>query len=158
MTQPEKQVGLLQMLAANEVAIGKLYETYGNKFPEHEEFWFGLAMEEADHANWIHDLTLKVNKKSLSVYEGLLKTEDIQTFRNYLSEQLNNAKKGEISFFEALSTALNIEKSLIESQYFRVFTGGSEEDWNILEYLASATANHIKVIQNQLEQYNTASG
>ena len=152
MTSSPKRVNILQMLAANEEAVGKLYETYANKIPEHEEFWFGLAMEEADHANWLLDLITKVNKGSASVYESLFKTEDIQDFHNYLTEQLDRAKQERISFVEALAIALNIEKSLIERKYFQIFEGGSEEYWHVLEYLASATENHIKVIQKQLDK------
>ena len=152
MTSSPKRVNILQMLAANEEAVGKLYETYANKIPEHEEFWFGLAMEEADHANWLLDLITKVNKGSASVYESLFKTEDIQDFHNYLTEQLDRAKQERISFVEALAIALNIEKSLIERKYFQIFEGGSEEYWHVLEYLASSTENHIKVIQKQLDK------
>lgn len=152
MTSLPEQVNILQMLAKNEEAVGRLYEVYANKFREHEEFWFGLAMEEADHANRVLELIQKVNKGSASVSEGTFKVEDIQKFSNYLKEQLDRARHESMSFVEALSIALNIEKSLIERKFFRIFEGGSEENWHVLEYLASATENHIKVIQKKLEQ------
>jgi len=79
--------------------------------------------------------------------------KDIQTFNNNLKRHLDRARHGNISFDKALLTALDIEKSLLEWKYFKIFEGGSEEDWHVLESLSSATENHIKVIQSHLEQH-----
>jgi len=143
---------MMQMLAANEEAVGRIYEAYANKFPEHEQFWFGLAMEEADHSNWIFELLHKVSKGSASIYEDRFHTEDIQRFQDYLEEQLDIVRQEKISFVDALLTALDIEESLVERRFFHVFEGDSEETRSVLEYLASATENHIKIIKRQLEQ------
>jgi rubrerythrin len=147
-----KSVNIIKMLAANEEAVGRLYEAYANKFPEHEEFWSGLAMEEADHSNWIFELLRKVNEGSARIYEDRFQAEDIQKFQNYLKEQLGKVKQEKISFVDALCTALDIEKSLVERGFLQVFDGDSEGTQSVLEYLTSATRNHIKVIQRKLEQ------
>jgi hypothetical protein len=152
MTSPPKSVSIIKMLAANEEAVGRLYEAYAGKFPEHEEFWFGLAMEEADLSNWIFELLRKVNEGSASIYEDRFQAEDMQKFHNYLKEQLDKVKQEKISLVNALCTALDIEKSLVERGFLQVFEGDSEETLSVLEYLTSATGNHIKVIQRQLEQ------
>jgi hypothetical protein len=152
MTSSPKRVNILQMLAANEEAVGRLYEAYANKFPDHEDFWFGLAMEEADHSNWIFELLHKVNEGSASIYADRSHTENIYSFHSYLTEQLNQVRQESISFADALLTALNIEKSLGERRFFQVFEGDSEETRSVLEYLASATENHIKSLQRKIEQ------
>lgn len=69
-SSPE-ETNILQMMVANEEAVSRLYEVYGSMFPEHEEFWFGLAMEEADHASWILELLHKVSKGSASIYKDI---------------------------------------------------------------------------------------
>ena len=152
MASSPKPIKIIKLLAVNEEAVGQLYEAYASEFPEHEEFWSGLAMEEADHSNWIMELLRKVNEGSVSIYEGRFHIEDVQRLQDYLNEQLIRAKQGNILFVEALSTALNIEKSLIERHFFEVFEGDSEKTRSVLEFLASATENHIGLIQRQLKR------
>ena len=81
-----KPVNMIHMLAANEEAVGQLYDAYANEFPEHEEFWFGLSMEEADHSNWILELVHRVNEGSATFFKDRITIDDIQSFANYLKE------------------------------------------------------------------------
>ena len=53
------------MLARNEEAIGQLYRAYANKYPQYKDFWFNLATEEIEHANWIRQLNTKISEGSL---------------------------------------------------------------------------------------------
>ncbi len=142
----------MQSLAATEESVGKLYEAYANKFLEHEEFWFGLAMEEADHSNSIHDLISKVREGSANFLADESLIEDVQKFQDHLKQQQVRAKREDILFIDALLVALDIEKSFIEHRFYRLFEGVSEETRNVLEYLDSASGNHIKALQREIEQ------
>jgi len=148
----EKNLKTMQMLAATEEAVGRLYEIYANRFPEHEEFWFGLTMEEADHSNSILDLISKVRKGSANFFANQSLVENVQKFQDHLKQQQSRAKREDISFIDALHVALDIEKSLIEREFYRLFEGVSVETRNVLKYLDSASGNHIKVLQREIEQ------
>ncbi|MFC1949095.1 hypothetical protein ACFLW0_02865 [Chloroflexota bacterium] len=153
MTPPEKREEMMQMLAASEEAVGRLYDAYAGRFPEHEEFWLGLAMEEADHANTVFDLMRKVKDGSASFFESRLSVEKVQELQGHLGRQLARVKKEKISFADALSVAVDIEKSLSEHKYYWFFSGASEEVQELLDYLDSATQNHIKVLEREVERW-----
>ena len=92
MTSLGKKVTIIQTLAMNEENVGRLYEAYANKFPEHEEFWFGLAIEEVDHSNRVLELLNKVKKGSARIYEDRFHTDDLQRFQDNLKEQLDRVR------------------------------------------------------------------
>ena len=151
MASLEKQVSTMKMLAATEEAVGRLYEAYAKKFQEHEEFWFGLVMEEVDHSNAILDFISKVREGSANFLEDRHLVEDVQKFQEHLKQEQVRAKQEDISFIDALLAALDIEKSLIEHRFYRVFEGVSENTRDILEYLDSESDNHIKVLQREID-------
>jgi hypothetical protein len=151
MTSSEEQISLMQMLATTEEAVGRLYETYANSFTEHEEFWFGLAMEEADHSNSILDLIRKVREGSASFFEDRRLAEAVRSFQNLLKEQRIRTAQEKMSFTDALLVALDIEKSLIEHGFYWLLEGASKETRSVLEYLDSAAENHVKVLQREIE-------
>jgi len=143
----EEQSNVVELLAKNEESIGHLYQVYAERFPEYDEFWSGLAMEEIEHSNWIHDLMKKVREGSVYIVKGRFKEQAIDTFLGYLGREIAKAKAETIPLIESLSTALYIEKSLIERKYFEVFDSDSAELTHLLEDLRSATEWHVQKIE-----------
>ena len=135
------------LLAKNEESIGRLYQVYAERFPEYNEFWMSLALEETQHSNWIHELVEKVRDGSAYIIKGRFKEQAIKTFLGYLEREIAKAKATTIPLIESLSTALYIEKSLIERKYFEVFDSDSAELTHLLGDLRSATERHIQKIK-----------
>ena len=143
----EEQSNVVGLLAKNEESIGHLYEVYAERLPEYAEFWTELVTEETEHSNWIHELMRKVGDGSVFIAKGRFRGQAIQTFLGYLEREIAKAKTAKISLIESLSTALYIEKSLIERKYFEVFDSDSAELGHLLEDLRSATEWHIQKIE-----------
>ena len=141
----KEQSNEIELLAENEESIGRLYQVYAGRFPEYAEFWTSLAEEETRHPNWIHELVGKAHEGSTYVVTGRFKEQAIETFLGYLEREI--AKATTIPLIESLSTALYIEKSLIERKYFEVFDSDSAELTHLLEELRSATEQHIQKIE-----------
>ena len=147
MTAGEKQMDAIEMLAIHEEAIGGLYRAYAKLFPDRESFWSGLAGEEAEHAKWIRDLASKAEAGSLLLNRKRFRSEAIRTSLDYIRDLTAQASDQNIELTDALSTALDIEKALIERKYFEILQGDSEEVKRILEALTRSTKAHIERVQ-----------
>jgi len=147
MTAGEKQMDAAQMMAIHEEAIGELYKAYAKLFPDHEGFWSGLAREETEHAAWIRNLASKAEAGSARLNQKRFRTEAIKTSLDYIKSLTAEAPGQKIKLMDALSTALDIEKALIERKYFEIFEGDSEELKLTLEALTRSTKAHIERVQ-----------
>jgi hypothetical protein len=150
------KLNMMQTLVKVEETTGRLYEAYGRIFPEHEEFWFGLTMEEADHASAILDLINMYRNGKANFYEDSKLIAVAENLLSQLENELKQAEQGPLSFNDALSRALNIEKSLAEHRFYRMFGGSSRETLSILELLDSSSNNHVNVLQTELKHHHDA--
>ena len=156
MTTPtEKQLTILDKLAEVEESVGRLYSAYAALFPDYGQFWSGLVEEEKQHAIWVRELRSYIVKGMAKFSENRFNIFAIQTYINYLKDELEKAK-GRVSI-NALSIALYIEESLIEQKYFEIVDGDSQELKQTLNNLANATQSHIQRVRCALNSYkNTA--
>ncbi len=155
MVTSEDKLNIMQMLVEIEETTGRLYEAYGRLFPVHEEFWLGLTVEEADHASAILDLINMYKNGRTSFREDSWMIKDAEKLLAQLKNELEQAEQGQFSFNDALSRALNIEKSLAEHRFYRMFGGGSRESLGILELLDSSSSNHVNALQTELKHHHT---
>jgi hypothetical protein len=147
MTAGEKQIDAVEMLATHEEAIGGLYRAYAKLFPDQESFWSGLAREETEHAKWIRDLASKAEAVPAHLDDKRFRTEAINTSLDYIRNLTAQVPNQKMELTDALSTALDIEKALIERKYFEILGGDSEEVKRTLEALTRSTKAHIERVQ-----------
>ena len=141
----------IQILEKNEEALAGLYQVYANRFPQYEEFWFGLAMQEIDHSNLLHEMIQKVKRREARLYEHTLDIKYLQTFSDLIERETDKAKYEPISHYEALSTALRVESDIIEHKYAQIFDSDSEEIRRDLDEMTIATKRHLKLIKEHLD-------
>ena len=135
---------LLNMLAEVELTVSRLYEKYAGIFPEHKEFWQGMAAEEQKHASLIKILSAQ------NVNEDRLQLELVQSTLAYIKDQLAMASKQAVSLPDALSTASNIENSLIEKAFYAAFNADTEEIKRVLREIVNETNQHRSKVQELL--------
>jgi hypothetical protein len=149
MTGAEKP-GLMQTIEKIEESAGRLYEMYADRLPEHEEFWFGLTMEEADRAGAVMDLIGMFRSGRTSFHEESSPAEKAEKLLARLSDELEKAKHEKITFNDALQTALEIEKTLYENRFYRLFGGGTAGARSALELLDSTSTSLIRSLQTEI--------
>jgi hypothetical protein len=153
----KKASNLIDILATNEEYIGKLYKEYAEVFPIFRDFWVGLAVEEANHAFWLHNLNANTTSSPIFIAEGRFNAFAVQTFMDYLVAELARIQKNAVPLIEALSITSDIEQSLIESKYFEVFKTDSAELQHILTKLRDETIAHRNKAKDELEKYKKAT-
>jgi rubrerythrin len=153
----QKELDVLVKLADLERNVGMLYEAYAELFPRYREFWLGLAVEEKQHENWVHDLQSYVVQSGAKLNANRFNVIAIQSFIKYLNDESVKAKKREISLINALSVSKYIEESLIEHKFFEVAQGDSAELKQLLSGLANATQAHNEKIREALDAYKNTT-
>jgi hypothetical protein len=133
---------LLDMLAEHELLLEKLYEVYAEKLPSWSDFWNELAAEESEHEQMIRALQQKVEQGSIACQPGRFSEEVLKNSLDYVRGELARARALPIELIEALSTARDLEDSLIERHFFDVFDDDSKEMTETLRLLAARTSAH----------------
>jgi pyrroloquinoline quinone (PQQ) biosynthesis protein C len=111
------QTDIIELLAIHEEKISQLYKTYADKFPDYKDFWNSLSEEEKDHAKLIRELKAKIQERTVTYDRERLRISIIQRSMDYLEDQLNRAQKKEMTLINALSIALDLEKSIIDERF-----------------------------------------
>lgn len=69
---------------------------------------------------------------------------------DFLKSEIEKANKGKVNLKKALKTALDIEKSVIEKDYFGAFLTQSKKALKIISEISKDTNNHTKSIEIKL--------
>jgi len=135
---------ILEAMKEHELAIAHLYEVYAEVFPECEDLWAGLSMEELQHAKWIDALDANVQNNTEDVVVERFRIGAIEHSIQYIKQQAATAYQPDFILINALSTALQLERALLENKYFEVFEGDSASTRRTLALLAESTHAHYK--------------
>lgn len=144
-------VDRLGLLRAHELALGRLYRTYADTFPQQRGFWTRLSQEEHEHADWIDALRLKIEEESSGLVVDRFPAAAIEHSIAYVNRLIDRAHRGDPTAVNALANALDLENSLIENRYFEVFASDSAEIKRTLSDLAQSTQAHHEQVRRALE-------
>lgn len=135
---------VLEAMKEHELAIAGLYEVYSEAFPECEDFWAGLSMEELQHAKWIEALDANMQNNPEDFVVERFRIGAIEHSIQYVKQLTATAYQPDFILINALSTALQLERALLENKYFEVFEGDSANTRKTLALLAESTHTHYK--------------
>lgn len=148
----QSQIETIELMAKNEEAVAALYKSYSIKFPYYKNFWINLSKDEITHANWIRLFLDKFKNEELKFNKNRFNKGAVKLFLSYLKNEKEKAEKGNINTIGALSVALDIEKSLIEKNFFEIMDSDSGALQKVLSNLASATTIHQKKVEDLLNK------
>jgi hypothetical protein len=150
MNEPGSHVDIVDTLAKHEEVIGRLYQAYAQRFPEHQPFWSQLADEERQHADMLHRLHRRMQAGEGTICEDAFNKTCIHDSLSRIEQLIQEALKPDLTLHDALSNASVIEKSMLEQRYFEVFAGNCPEIQHIQNFLAQATEDHRDRINTML--------
>ncbi len=145
------QIKLLMRAHEVEKTLGDIYTQFAENFPDHNDLWSALIKEEHEHAEAVRTLyQLTYEGKSL-FDEGNIKAEAIQSIIDYLKGIYSAAKQGKYTARKAISITCDIEKSLIEKDFYSHFKV-SPEYAEILQLLEKGAKVHLLLAQKTLDK------
>jgi hypothetical protein len=146
-------VAIIGAMMQHEQALARLYEFYAEKFLECKDFWADLSREEIQHANWLDALQAEIEDGSEDFVVERFSLATLEHSLNYVRELRARAKESNFLLMNALSTALQLEKALIENKYFEVLGGDNAETKRTLDKLAQSTKIHYEKLHKLWREY-----
>lgn len=153
MISEEPHPDLIESLSDTEETIARLYEVYSNVQPEHEEFWFGLVIQETDHSNLVHELTRKLENGTATFIADIDMTDEIRKLDEFLKGELARAQTEYMSFTDALEVAIKIEKSIAKQGFYTFIKNPSGDVNETIQRLRHADSSHVRFLERELEKY-----
>ena len=134
----------IQLLEKHELSIARLYETFASVLPESKNAWMEFADEERIHAKWIKALYAYLKDGKITFEQTNITAQSAKTAIDYIETQINKTLMRKPDLKQYLSIAIDIEKSLLESAFFKVFKLTAPEAQKIRTELEEATKSHIQ--------------
>ena len=154
MMNPDQIDTFIQLLQKHELVIAALYDKFGDLCPESKKAWQGFAAEERRHARWIGALQTHLDSKTVSFEQTRMTIQSATIAIEYIERQIESIEETQIDLKKALIIALDIEKSLLESAFFKVFKLGGPKADSIRSRLMEATEAHIKRLIDWQKEVN----
>lgn len=151
MLKSEQEI-ILELLVQQETYLAELYQVYAEKFPEYEALWLSLVKEEKTHAKWIKGLLKSAKTGSVHFDEGKIRIHPLNTFMGGIKIAIKKARDNDISPLQAISYALDIEKSMFEKDVFAQFGAVSKKAKSVLGLLQKKTEAHTESIKIEKEK------
>jgi rubrerythrin len=144
------QSAILEALATNEETLSVLYNKYSLQFVAYRKFWSNLSAKEISHANIIRGFYAKIRDGQAYFEHDRFNLKAINYFTNYLNDAIRQSEQKDM--LNALSIALDIERSLIERKFFTVLKADSKLLKSLLKRLADDTKQHRLLIEKELSK------
>lgn len=145
----------LQMLIDHENTISELYTAFADRFVSHRQYWLNIAHEETEHADELRKLFPLADKGNRVLNIARFKPAAINTSLSYLRDQIRQARSGFMTLRDALSTALDLEKAMIERKFFDILDTPSPEAQSVLITLTDGTQQHVATIESEWQKLRT---
>jgi len=138
---------LIQEIRRHELILAKMYKQFSKAHPHHCQFWSQLAHEEAMHAKWIKSLGQHFENGNIGLLECQINHQAIKTSISHLERQTKASKNGHLSLLNAVTVALDIEKSLIDKKVFDIFDLAGVKNGRIRANLEKETTRHRQSLE-----------
>ncbi len=134
----------IRLLEKYELSIAGLYETFASVLPESKNTWTAFADEERLHAKWVNTLYTYLKDGKIPFEQTKFTAESAKTAIDYIENQIDKTLKEKPDLRKSLNIAIDIEESLLEGAFFRVFKLTALEAQKIRSRLEEATKSHIE--------------
>lgn len=142
-----KNKPVIELLEENELKVSQLYRLYSQKIPACKIFWNKLSKEEIEHADYIHGYG-RYSKAEFS--ENKFTLDAINYVVEFVKDEIKKTKSSNISHFDAINTALRIERSILEKKYFAFFNPKNQEMKEMMKKLNKEVKRHIQMLQQEM--------
>jgi hypothetical protein len=144
---------ILNDLAAQETMIGELYDAYAVLHPTSSSLWSTLAKEERMHASMLLTiLTKMLDAGHLFWNIGQFNDESVAKELELIRDALYRVRNAKPSEYECITTAIQIENTLLDSKFYSVVTSDAKEFATICQTLTKETEKHIQRLKDKLAE------
>ena len=135
---------LIEALKQYELTVADLYATFADVYPDAGDEWRRMVGEEQTHARWVDALYAHVLKESLSFTKTAITLRSVATAIDYVQKLAEKVRRSPPPLLQAVSLAVDIEKSTLESAFMKVFDFSSPRARRTQERLLRETRLHLE--------------
>lgn len=140
-------LGLAATLKKNELLMGELYAECQKLFPQHEQAFRLLELEEKGHAFLLDEIIENCKSCPQNWKMGKMSRVTAELISIKLAEAIEEIRSGKASPKYAITFAISTELSLSEKDYGRALIPTDEKFLVSLKKLAEGFADHYKKLQ-----------
>jgi rubrerythrin len=144
----ESQGRIINNLMTCESLIAQLYEEFSRTDQDLSQFWHVIAKEENDHSQQLKTLLNLLDNGVLFNKIGRFDSAFISPVIDLLEKELESTRHTPPSRYHALSIALQVESTLIDSCFYDTVQADSPEYQEIASQLRVATLMHVDKIRS----------
>lgn len=141
----------LRALSHYEDLLRIIYESYAERFPDSASFWWGLAEEEASHAQAVKDLQVMFAQVKIEVSLDRFDEDCFLAAISVASNVLNQSTR-DLNEKEALEAAMLLEETAIDQMLFETFDGDPDELASLFRRLREEYPEHRAKVQRRLAE------
>ena len=153
-----EQSDIVNALIKNEQLLSKLYGEYALQPANDKAFWTHISHDETIHASWVCEFYNKLEQGLVRFDEGRFKVEALNSFSDYINDQITRAEKEEISLIQSLSLNMDLENSMLEKGFFEIYETDDIELKNLLDKLRTSTETHFAQVKARWEDERSKAG
>jgi hypothetical protein len=147
----DKILRTLDDLSRLESAMAAYYLACSEKWSGQSSLWMDLALEEENHEKVLRNLSKVVKTHPDQFEQGLaVESTAIESYIDNIAEMTTDILKGKVALDEALTFALGIEESVIESRFFEVIISRNQKYLKFVEAMSSDLASHRQRIIGEI--------
>ena len=152
--QTDEMNEIILAIQQHELSLARMYQEFAKSHPDHHQFWSQLAREEDMHAQWIESLGSHYHKGHIGKSGVKLNRQALRTSISHIEKQTESSRNGDLSLLNAVSIALDIEKSMIDKQFFEIFDLGDAKFDRIRAGLKKETLKHRQNLEKLFSELN----
>jgi hypothetical protein len=147
-----QQLETIDLIAAHEEALGKLYQAYADRLPEYAPLFRQLGEDEGVHSEAAATFAAKARESRVQMSPGPLRAQAIRTSLALVVRSTEEAQTIPITGVAALSISHDLEEASIEKRFFEVAETDSPELRGLMLRLAEETLRHRELLREAWEK------
>jgi hypothetical protein len=142
---------VLEHLQQHEEAIADIYEVFSDRLRSMAAFWTHLVAEEKSHAMVITMIRKAIGTNNIKLDTHKFKTAAVQTAIDFICRQAVQVRDQGITPMKALALAIDLERAMIERDFFCVFESDSPVIRKEFTALREHTLAHQRMLQHMFD-------
>jgi hypothetical protein len=143
---------VIEAMAAYEDAVGDLYAAFAVKFRQDDDLWHQLSAEERGHGEALRSLAGEAEELSIFLDTDRFNAAEVRAATRRLKERAEVVAYSSVGLREALAEAVEIERSMVDSQVFQVFQTDTPSVVAVLDHLREQTDVHRRRLTEELQR------
>lgn len=147
-SQKKDLTALIELFIQNELLFAEYYAECAKLFPQNAQKFETLNKHEKIHAAIFEKIKQSVEANPDKWTKGDFHISTLKIVVEDVQEKIEQLKSGKLKKEFIISYAADLEKSLIEKNFFKALKTSIKEFEIFFEKLENETANHQKLLEN----------